>query len=142
MHSHKLRQRRELSSGELGPGDIQSLHVQLNELINGMQEVLDEALPRIRLVPYLDRYIELTLRHFATEEVLMFERAYPEYANHKLMHDCSVEYTYQVDRIALIESSEKAQELVDRLSDWLTNHIREDLDMTAFVFDKPNSVKS
>jgi len=142
MHSYKLKPVRELNFSELNFGDMHSLHQRLTELLNGMQEVLDEGAPRIGIVSLLDRYVELTLHYFATEEALMLEFDYPEYESHKLMHDCSVERTFQVDRAALIQSSEKAQELVDGLSDWLTEHIRTDLDMAANIFRKPDLVKA
>ncbi|OMH28106.1 hemerythrin family protein [Motiliproteus sp. MSK22-1] len=135
MHSHKLKPAWELSSDEIGPDDIRNLHRQLAELLEGMQGVLDEGASPIGLIPFLDRYIELTLQHFATEEALMLELAFPEYDSHKQMHDWSVEQVYQVDRIALIDNPDKAQELVDQLDDWLRAHVCADLDMAARVFN-------
>jgi len=72
----------------------------------------------------LAKVVDYTRTHFTYEEELMAKSGYPEYAQHKAMHDEFVlrvqdwQHRQQASDVAL------TLEVMGSLKDWLLNHIQ------------------
>lgn len=90
---------------------------------------------------FLEFIIELkiyTSEHFVTEESFMIKYDYPEYSQHKKMHDNFI-LNYKEKIIPLLEkkSFEIVPELVMFVEEWLVNHYsNEDVKMARYLLTK------
>ena len=73
--------------------------------------------------------------HFYTEENLMLEYDYPNYATHKAFHDSFKKHIIEIDMHYLGEHPDKAlPQLKDYLQDFVFNHILpEDLELCRYL---------
>ncbi len=99
----------------------QKLVAMLNELYQAMgQGAGQEALGKV-----LAGLVGYTKTHFAGEEALMRQHGYPEFAQHKAIHDAlttqvlSLEADLKAGKVAL------SLKVANFLKDWLTKHIME-----------------
>lgn len=87
--------------------------------------------------------VRQTVVHFKAEEELMQTHAYPDYPNHKEMHDMLVQQLKDIQSSQqsmkssnYLQSWIERQEVADYLSGWLVNHIiDEDKKLGAFLRD-------
>ncbi|MCW8885528.1 MAG: hemerythrin family protein [Motiliproteus sp.] len=121
------------SALKLSISEVDGQHQELVNLLEQTQQVLDQDLPRVRLIRILDQFNELNIRHFATEELLMQEAGYPEFEAHKRMHDALIEKTFSFDATSLIDDESAGRELVALMREWLLSHMAEDREMGRYL---------
>ncbi|GHU64769.1 hemerythrin [Spirochaetia bacterium] len=124
------------SSLETGYALVDNQHKQLVAAVNNMIEASknkkgDEAV--MQTVDFLTGY---TIKHFADEEKLQKQFSYPDYLNHKRIHD-DFKNTVGIYTERLVKEG-PTPVIIDEVSaaigSWLLNHIKgDDFRMAAFV---------
>lgn len=71
----------------------------------------------------LDALIDYVVMHFQTEEKLMQEKGYPEYAAHKAEHDKLVATCADLQKKFHAGTVDVNQDTARFVRDWLVNHI-------------------
>ena len=104
-------------------GTIDREHKRLIELINQLNEAMIMGKGRDMISQVLDELIDYTQNHFAREEGLMRQHAYPFEAEHRQMHKDLVSEVNLLKKRFDAGESVVSQEVMSFLKDWLTNHI-------------------
>jgi len=103
--------------------EIDEQHKQLVAMINELHDAMVKQQAKEVLGKILDKLINYTATHFATEEKYMQQHGYPGYAEHKAKHDkmtakvLSLKKEWQAGRATLTIEVSKF------LKDWLDKHI-------------------
>ena len=116
--------------------EIDAQHKELFGRINSLLESCNQGKGRTEVgktISFLEEYV---LIHFSTEEKIMLDQRYPDYAGHKAQH---VHFISNMD--ALKQQFEKEGPSVHivlltnhTVVDWLRSHIRKlDRDLGAFL---------
>jgi hemerythrin len=104
---------------------IDDQHRQIVGVINQLQEVIerDEALEVIdSVISFMSGYAST---HFLTEEKFFIATDYPEYEQHKEMHDIFINKVAEFkETCASGKSKEFVLEVSSFLWDWLSQHIK------------------
>ncbi len=112
------------SSLQLGIGQIDDQHKQLVAMINDLHRAMKQRQTISIMGGILERLVNYTVYHFGNEEKLFQKHGYPEYDQHKKIHENLVgkvvEFKAKIDR----GDSTISMELMDFLKDWLVNHIK------------------
>ena len=124
------------SSLESGYDKVDNQHKQLVTALNNLIEASAEGKGDKAVMATLDFLTGYAIKHFADEEQLQVDYDYPDYLNHKRIHD---EFKGVVgDFIQRVMKEGPTSELIDLVSStvgaWLLNHIKgDDFRMAAFV---------
>lgn len=119
-----------------GVPEIDSQHKELFSRINRLLEACNQGQGRSEVGKTLSYLEEYVLIHFATEEKIMTECLYPEYAGHKAQH---VQFMSNLDALKQQFANEGPSVHLILLTnhtvvDWLQNHIKKlDRDLSAFL---------
>ena len=100
-------------------------HKKLVSLINDIHDATCKGQARESLGKAIDFLVEYVDFHFSNEEKVFQEIGYPEYEQHKAIHDAfrkKVE-DYQT-KFKSGDHSFLVTDIVDSLIDWLINHIK------------------
>ena len=112
------------SSLQLGIGQIDDQHKQLVTMINDLHRAMKQRQTMATMGGILERLVSYTVYHFGHEEKLFQKHGYPEYDQHKKIHETLVgkvvEFKSKIDR----GDSTISMELMDFLKDWLVSHIK------------------
>ncbi len=112
------------SSLQLGIGQIDEQHKQLVTMINDLHRAMKQRQTMATMSGILERLVSYTVYHFGNEEKLFQKHGYPEYDQHKKIHETLVgkvvEFKTKIDR----GDSTISMELMDFLKDWLVTHIK------------------
>ena len=114
---------------ELGFERVDSQHRRLFELVKNLVIACTEGYDAKVLNETLDFLVEYTVQHFKNEEDVMLLYNYPEYEQHKQIHeDFKVVVGEKVQEFKNDGSSEELSNTVNKIIvRWLINHIqRED----------------
>lgn len=114
------------SSMDTGIELIDTDHKKLISLINQLQNATQYKVDNHIIDQIMDDLINYTQYHFEREEFLMRTNLYPEYENHKKLHDemiikisdCMEKYKSDPDNTI--------DDALDYLKNWLINHIKGD----------------
>ncbi len=118
----------------VGNEEIDSQHKKLVQLINGLHGHMIAGDAHDILGKVLDRMIEYTAFHFATEEGLMARAGYPASAAHKEEHRKLVAKATDLRARFLAGKTAITMETMAFLRDWLQHHIAEsDKALGAFL---------
>jgi hemerythrin len=106
--------------------DIQSIdkqHKKLFDMINQLHDAMKSGVGAKFVPVILNSLVSYTRDHFADEEKLMRQAAYPAYTTHKAEHD---KLTSEV--VKLVQDMEAGRctmsmQLLEFLRDWLQKHI-------------------
>ena len=124
------------SSLESGYEKVDNQHKQLVTALNNLIEASADGKGDKAVMATLDFLTGYAIKHFADEEQLQIDYDYPDYLNHKRIHD---EFKAVVgDFIQRVMKEGPTVELIDLVSStvgaWLLNHIKgDDFRMAAFV---------
>jgi hemerythrin len=101
---------------------IDEEHKKLVAIINSLHDAMKSGNGKAALAMILDECTAYVLTHFANEEKLMVQYKYPEYREHKAMHD---EFVKKVTELRKLHDQQLLQsgQLLKTLQDWLVNHI-------------------
>ena len=124
------------SSLDTGYEKVDNQHRQLVIALNNLVEAGKGGNVSNAVMDTLEFLTGYTVKHFADEESLQVEFSYPDYPNHKRIHD-----EFKVKVAGLVEKVMKegpTEPVIDEVSSavgaWLLNHIRgDDFRMAAFV---------
>jgi hemerythrin len=105
----------------VGNPSIDVEHKQVIGIINDLHEAMGEGKDQALVKPILDRLLKHTLAHFEHEEHVMQDNEYPDFAQHKALHDEIRQKT-----IALHEHADlvTGRDLLQFLKDWWLGHIQ------------------
>ena len=124
------------SSLETGYEKVDNQHRQLVSAVNNLMEASTSGKGDRAVMETLDFLTGYTIKHFADEEQLQVDYEYPDYLNHKRIHD---DFKVKVGELTQRVIKEgPTVELIDTVStaigSWLLNHIKgDDFRMAAFV---------
>jgi hemerythrin len=124
------------SSLECGYELVDNQHKQLVAAVNNLMEASQSGQGDKAVMQTMDFLTGYTIKHFADEEKLQQKYDYPDYLNHKRIHD---EFKVTVKELTdrLVREG-PGPELVNVVSSaigaWLLNHIKgDDFRMAAYV---------
>ncbi|MHA6206165.1 bacteriohemerythrin [Dyella soli] len=103
---------------------IDNQHRRIVEMINHLHDAMDRR-DRQELNDILDELVDYTLSHFAFEESLMEDADYEFTRAHKRVHEVFVKRVSEY-RLRFRTGEDISNELLQTLSHWLFNHIRND----------------
>ena len=105
----------------VGDPSIDAQHKQILGTINELYEAMQIGKDRAVLKPLLDRLLQYTHAHFEHEEQVMQEHAYPDFAQHKALHDKIRKKTTDLREHAYLVTG---QDLLRFLKEWWVGHIQ------------------
>jgi len=124
------------SSLETGYAKVDNQHKQLIAAVNNLLEAGSSGKGDNAVMETLDFLTGYTVKHFADEEQLQVDYDYPDYLNHKRIHEDFKDHVGElVARVVKEGPSEKMiTEVSSIIGSWLLNHIKgDDFRMAAFV---------
>ena len=124
------------SSLESGYDKVDNQHRQLVSALNNLIEASKSGKGNSAVMETLDFLTGYAVKHFSDEEQLQVDYKYPDYLNHKRIHD-----EFKATVVSLVGKVKKegaTEEIIGTLSStigsWLLNHIRgDDFRMAAYV---------
>jgi len=124
------------SSLESGYDKVDNQHRQLVAAVNNLMEASANGKGDKAVMDTLDFLTGYAVKHFADEEKLQKDYEYPDYLNHKRIHDEFKGVVADLSKRVMKEGP--TVELIDVVSStigaWLLNHIKgDDFRMAAFV---------
>ena len=124
------------SALETGYEKIDNQHIQLFATVNNLVEAGASGKGSSVVMDVLEFLFDYVAKHFSDEEQLMESYEYPDYLNHKRIHDdfkaTAGELIHQVSMEG--PSEENIDRVVTVASEWLLKHIRgDDFRMATFV---------
>jgi len=123
---------------ELGNDFIDSQHKRLFELVGNIGKYCNEGKSINTLSETLDFLLQYTVQHFSDEESLQLKYNFPEYEQHKKLHE-EFEATV-VEKVSEFKEKGSTKVLKEAVNDfvitWLVNHIlKEDMKIGAYIKD-------
>lgn len=116
---------------------IDAQHKRLFEIINILHQAMLEGHTKDVIKKTLDDLLQYTIEHFTNEEMLMLYNRYPNYREHKKMHDY---LTNKLKKLSLKFADKNHSinlELLHFLNEWLAHHIKgEDKKYMKFLREK------
>lgn len=106
----------------VGHESIDAEHKQIIGLINELYEAKQKGVDYKVIKPLLDRLVQYAVNHFQHEEEIMLAHQYPDFAQHKALHD-----KLRKNTIALRDNANlmTGRDLLAFLKDWWCNHIQD-----------------
>lgn len=101
---------------------IDSQHKKLVDAINDLHQNMKEGKGKEVVEKTLNFLIDYTVLHFSAEEKLMQQKNYPDYSNHKKVHDKLIEEVKSI-KARYLAGKVLPMEVSNFMSDWLKNHI-------------------
>ncbi len=105
--------------------EIDAQHKRLFQLADELHAAMTAGKGREALTKTLANLIDYTKRHFASEEKLMQTHHYPEYAQHKVLHDDLAKRVIDFQKAFAAGRTAISVDLLHFLKDWLSHHIGE-----------------
>ena len=124
------------SSLETGYEKVDNQHRQLVSAVNSLMEASMGGKGNQAVMETLEFLTGYAVKHFVDEEKLQVEFNYPDYLNHKRIHD---DFKVLVgDLVRQVNKEGPTEVIIDKVSSiigsWLLNHIKgDDFRMAAFV---------
>lgn len=105
--------------------EIDQQHKELVELLNSLHEQMKGKRLNEVMGPMLDRIIDHTRRHFATEEDAMLAAAFPGYESHRNAHRALIQQVEKLKTRYTAGSLILSNEVLDFLKEWLIGHMKD-----------------
>ena len=124
------------SSLESGYEKVDNQHKQLVTAVNNLMEASASGKGDKAVMDTLEFLTGYAVKHFADEEKLQVQFSYPDYLNHKRIHD---DFKAKVgELVQRVNKDGPTVQVIDEVSTiigaWLLNHIKgDDFRMAAFV---------
>lgn len=106
-----------------GIGQIDEQHKKLVGMVNDLYEAMSKGEGKDALGRVLGGLVSYTKGHFATEERLMTQHAYPGFAAHKTEHDKLTAQVLELEAKFKAGKAVMTVQVASFLKDWLANHI-------------------
>jgi len=109
-----------------GEATIDEQHKNLFSAINSLIQTIEQGKSGDELKKSLDFLNDYTITHFYEEEQIQKKYQYPDYPNHRELHEGlkKVVRDLQVQFIMKGPSEELAQSIQIKVGDWLVTHIK------------------
>jgi len=130
------------STLETGYDKVDNQHKQLVSALNSLIDANKSGKGDKIVMETMDFLTGYAIKHFADEEKLQVQYSYPDYLNHKKIHeDFKKTVKELVDRVVKEGPSQPlVDEVCAKLGAWLVNHIKgDDFRMAAFVKEASSS---
>jgi len=111
---------------ESGDRLIDEQHQSLFSIINALNQAMLEGQSQSLLVKTIVSLERYTIVHFDTEEEYMLQHQYPEYEQHKRIHEALKQKVIKFQEALQNDSRRLTIPLSHFLTDWLTRHIKEE----------------
>ena len=98
-------------------------HQKLVSLLNDLHAAMGTGKSKELLGKIFDELITYTVTHFATEEKLMTQHAYPDFAAHKIEHEKLTKQALELQASFKAGKAGVNFEVLNFLRDWLKTHI-------------------
>ncbi|MDR0387495.1 MAG: hemerythrin family protein [Treponema sp.] len=124
------------ASLETGNATIDEQHKQLFKAVNDLIRICDEGRGVEELKKSLDFLTQYTIKHFFDEEKIQEKYNYPDYTNHKRLHEKFKEDVKALSHQMILKgaSPELLTEVQSKIGDWLLTHIKiQDLKLAAHL---------
>jgi hemerythrin-like metal-binding protein len=122
----------------VGHPDIDEQHKQLFKMAEDLHMAMLEGRGKEALGGLFSRLVTYTRHHFANEERIMRENAYPGYVQHHLEHEKLTQQVLDMQKRVATGKATVTMELMQFLSDWLRNHIQvNDQKVSAHIRKRP-----
>ncbi len=108
---------------ELNIKEVDDQHRKLIELLNILYDSMKQGKGKEVLGQVLTKLADYTVYHFGTEERLFREYGYPESEQHQSEHDAFTRQVIDFQKAYAEGKTLITIELLDFLTNWLTNHI-------------------
>jgi hemerythrin-like metal-binding protein len=105
----------------VGDKSLDAQHRQILATINDLYEAMEQQTDYKVVRPLLDRLVQYTVNHFRREEECMLAHQYPEFAQHKALHDKMRQKTLAWRDNANIVTG---RDLLIFLKEWWCDHIQ------------------
>jgi len=102
---------------------IDEQHKKLVGMLNDLHDAMKQGKGSEVTGKVLNGLVQYVATHFAAEEKLMKEHAYPEYLKHKSEHDALTKQALDLQKQLQEGKPVLNVELMKFLKDWLSNHI-------------------
>ena len=127
------------STLETGHAKVDNQHKQLVAALNDLIEASYSDKGEKTVMDTLDFLTGYTIKHFSDEEKLQKDSNYPDYLNHKRIHE-----NFKLTVKGMVEQVKKEgptkkimNDVTESLGSWLINHIKgDDFRMAAYVKSK------
>lgn len=124
---------------ETGNSTIDTQHKTLIEALNNLMTACSQGKAKEQINETMNFLVDYTKKHFADEERLRKSSGYPDYENHKKLHDAFVKTVADISK----ELNEQGPTIVmvgkvnNAVGNWLVTHIkREDAKVAAHIRTK------
>jgi len=107
---------------ETGISLIDTQHKTLVDAANNLHDSMKNGKGREVVETTLNFLVDYTVKHFTSEEGLMKKNNYPDFVNHKAVHDKFVAEVINM-KAKYLSGKLLPMDLSAALSDWLRNHI-------------------
>jgi hemerythrin-like metal-binding protein len=119
---------------------IDEQHKQLFAAVNDLLKACQENKGSEELTKSLNFLNDYTIKHFFDEEQVQQKYGYPDYPNHKNLHD-AFKKTVRDLKVQLImkgPSADLVNEVKTKIGDWLVTHIKgNDIKLGAYIRQNP-----
>ena len=113
------------SALETGHPIIDSQHKELINAVNNLLAACQQGQAADKVASTIDFLVSYTKRHFGEEEALQQKSHYPDYANHRSLHEAFVKV--MADLAAELKQTGPTPSTINKIirnaGDWLVSHI-------------------
>jgi hemerythrin-like metal-binding protein len=106
--------------------EIDEQHKKLVSLVNDMYDAMHEGKGWDMIGTVIAEFVDYTDYHFKAEERLLRQNGYPEYDEHKEMHDKLSRKAHSIKEAFDRGNTPTAIEVMLLLTNWLNTHILEE----------------
>jgi len=106
----------------VGDESLDTQHKQIIGIINELYEAMQQGVDRKAVVSLLDQLVQYTINHFRQEEECLLAHQYPDFAQHKALHDKMRQETLAWRENASLVTG---RDLLVFLKEWWCNHIQQ-----------------
>ncbi len=106
--------------------EIDEQHKKLINLINEMYDAMQAGKGREIIDIVLDEFVDYTVFHFNTEERLLRQHGYPNYDDHKDMHDHIAKKARELKKTLDKRNKPSSIDVMLLMTNWLNTHILEE----------------
>ena len=110
----------------LNVAEIDEQHKKLVSLVNEMYDAMQAGKGRDMIGTVIAEFVDYTDYHFKTEERLLRQNGYPDYDEHKEMHDNLSRKAHSIKEAFDRGNTPTAIEVMLLLTNWLNTHILEE----------------
>lgn len=121
-------------SFETGHPIVDGQHKKLFAMVNQLHTAIEEKHTKLVLSDTIENLSDYVATHFKTEEELMLLHKFPNYVQHKKLHEDLKEQAFKLIKLFSLGKVDLSATISKFLSDWLQNHILEnDIKMIGWL---------